>query len=196
MNSNLVNLATLTTMFTAEKLLPSTFILKSTLPYYIGSLFNQRCFLSAIREIRRENEEMMLVRVPDPCFKCREDHEKIYSHCNPLEKSCPCVCHAVDAALKNPLRKTRYHVPYNTDRFNRMVPAARLMSKPGVQNVHPTDATFPYRSLKHPPHVDNTDCDPCPRDARRPSWKCEGDDPSPFKIPDVCNDYAGDVRKE
>jgi len=157
------------------------------------------CRKSAPKAIRKENEDMSLVpRTDTVCSKCKEDHDTVYKHCDPKDKSCPCVCHAVEAKLKHPNVATpRSHYPYNSPRFPRLVPASTLREHPGMQNLHSTDAIFPYRALKHPPHPTSLSCDPhpCPEKAQLPHWKPK--DTSPFKAyKDICTDYAGDIKQE
>lgn len=141
------------------------------------------CRRAASKQIRRENEDMMLIRAPDPCSKCKV--EPCTTDC-----SCACICHAIEHALKYPKKRTPMQLPHNTPRFGKFIPAVRLKQKPGLQNLHSTDAIFPYRSLKYPPHLP---AQPCKPDCLAFTGRKET---SPFQKPDICTDYAGDIRRE
>ncbi len=139
------------------------------------------CRVVAPREIRRENEDMILVRDPnyDPC------------ECVPLcDQPCRCVCHAIEQAACNPRKTKTSAPPYNTPRFSKYIPLSRLKPSRPIQNVFVTHVGNPHSISKRHPHLP---AGPCKSDCK--AFMKEGET-SPFKKPDICTDYAGDVRQE
>lgn len=144
------------------------------------------------RELRRENEEMVIVT--NPCYKCKSDHKDKDKQ---EDSDCGCICHAIDAALDNDKNKkkskrTRPVASGNPPRFgDQGKSAGQLKETPGLQNLHATDAPFPYRTLKHPYHSPVGQCKPdCPIPLT------EHKETKVFAKPDICSDFAGDVRRE
>jgi len=99
----------------------------------------------------------------------------------------------VDAVLdkKSPKKRGLTKPSVNPPRFNNQKSLGEMNQTPGLQTLYATDTAFPYRTLKHPPHL--------------PAGPCKPDCPVPlterrnghiFSKPDICTDYAGDVRRE
>lgn len=147
------------------------------------------CRIVPPRAIREENEELVLIRSPDACTPDACGRCKCDTH--PCDKPCRCVCHAVEQAILKPNKKSPPNVPRNIPRFGKYIPAGRFKHHEPIQNLNVTSVGNPYGIPKRQPHLP---AGPCKPDCA--AYVKKGDLGNPFRRPDICNDYAGDVGKE
>lgn len=140
------------------------------------------------REVSQEIQNLTLVKKPkDPCDLCGENY--LYQGGRPTECPCRCLCHRVERAVCGPRKNTRTTgPPTNTSRFGNLMPAFMTREWPGKQTLHPPRQPFPYKALKHPPHLPPVPCPPC-----EPKFRPSGPLTVGDQCPDICKDYAGDV---
>lgn len=142
------------------------------------------------REIAQEISSLTLVKKPkDPCDLCGENF--LYQGGRTQEPKCRCICHQVEQMLqpKSRLKKPcPAGPPPNPSRFGSMMPCAMMMEHRGKQTLHPPKQPYPYKALKHPPHLP-----PVPYQRCEPSFARNAPRTVANQTPDFCKDYAGDV---